>query len=132
MQTRSADGGHAVGTLTLFGALATPGPPAAYAFGFGASIGFDPALNRAQRVLPRLTIQHIVSLNILSECLVPGPRVPTLLHDTLPGRCLALALLPLLSERVSHPALLHRDDTLDGHLVALGILVGVPHATLHG
>lgn len=45
VQTRSADGGHAVGTLTLFGALATTGPPAADAFGFRASIGFDPALN---------------------------------------------------------------------------------------
>ena len=115
MQTRCADGGHAVGTLALFRALATTGPPAADAFGFRASIGFDPALNRAQRVLPRLTIQHIVSLHILSERLVPRPRVPTLLHGTVPGRCLTLALLPLLSERVSHPALLHRDDTLDGH-----------------
>ena len=115
MQARSADGGHAIGTLALFGALATTGPPAAYAFGFRASIGFDPALNRAERVLPRLTIQHIVSLHILSESLVPGPRIPTLLHDTLPGRSLTLALLPLLPERVSHPSLLHGDDALDGH-----------------
>ena len=98
MQTRCADGGHAVGTLALFRALATTGPPAADAFGFRASIGFDPALNRPQRVLSRLTVQHIVSLHILSECLVPGPRIPTLLRDTLPGRCLALALLPLLPE----------------------------------
>ena len=113
MQTRSADGGHAIGTLTLFRPLA--GSPAAYAFGFRASIGFNPALNRSKRVLPRLTIQHIVSLHILSKRLVPGPRIPTLLHGTLPGRCLTLALLPLLSERVSHPTLLHRDDTLDGH-----------------
>ena len=115
MQTRSADRRHAVGALTLFRALATTGPPAAYAFGLRAAIGFHPTLNRAKRVLPWLTIQHIVSLNILSERLVPGARIPTLLHGTLPGRCLALALLPLLPERVSHPALLHRDDTLDSY-----------------
>ena len=115
MQTRSADRGHAIRALTLFGTLATTGSPAAYAFGFRAAIGFHPALNRAKRVLPWLTIQHIVSLNILSERLVPGPRIPTLLHGTLPGRCLALALLPLLPERVSLPTLLHRDYTLDGY-----------------
>lgn len=115
MQTRSADRRHAVWTLTLFGTLATTGSSTAYAFGLRAAIGFHPALNRAKRVLPWLTIQHIVSLYILSERLVPGPRIPTLLHGALPGRCLALALLPLLSERVSHPALLHRDYTLDGH-----------------
>ena len=115
MQTRSADRRHAIGALTLFRALPTTGSPAAYAFGFRAAIGFHPALNRAQRILPRLTIQHIVSLYILSERLVPGPRVPALLHGTLPGRCLTLALLPLLPERVSHPALLHRDDTLDSY-----------------
>jgi hypothetical protein len=115
VQTRSADRGHAIGTLTLFGALAATGSPAAYAFGLRAAIGFHPALNRAKRVLPRLTIQHIVSLNILSERLVPGARIPTLLHGTLPGRCLTLALLSLLPERVSHPALLHRDYTLNGY-----------------
>jgi hypothetical protein len=115
VQARGADRRHAIGALTLFRALATTGSTTAYAFGLRAAIGFHPALNRPQRVLPRLTIQHIVSLYILSERLVPGPRIPTLLHGALPGRCLALALLPLLSERVSHPALLHRDYTLDGH-----------------
>ena len=66
----------------------------------------------------------------MSECLVPRPRIPTLLHGALPGRCLTLALLPLLSEIVSHTNLLHRDYALDDHLIALSI-VGGPHAALH-
>ena len=111
VQARSADGGHAVGALALFGSRTTR-PPAADALGLRASIGFHPALHRSERVLPGLTIKRIVSLHILSESLVPGPRIPTLLRGTLPGRCLTLALL---SERISHPALLQRDDTLDGH-----------------
>ena len=128
MQARRADGGHAVGALAVFGTRATR-PPAADALGLRAPIRFHPALHRPQRVLPGLTIKRVVSLHILSERLVPGPRIPTLLSGTLPGRRLTLALL---SEGVSHPALLQRDDTLDGHLVALAILVGVPHAALDG
>ena len=63
MQSRSADRRNdAIGTLALFRARATSGPPAAYAFWLRASIGFNPTLNRSQGVLPWLTIQHIVSL----------------------------------------------------------------------
>jgi len=111
MQARSADGRHAVWALALFGTWATR-PPTADALGLSASIGFHPALHRSERVLPGFTIKRVVSLHILSECLVPGPRIPTLLGGTLPGRCLTLALL---SEGVSHPAMLQRDYTLDGH-----------------
>jgi len=102
MQARRADGGHAVGALALFGPWATR-PPAADALGLSAPNGFHPALHRPERVLPGLTIKRVVSLHILSESLVPGPRIPTLLGGALPGRCLTLALL---SEGVSHPALL--------------------------